>query len=425
MKINVGKDTIQISEIEIRDQEIVNILSETEESKREELILKAFKVGLIALKNASTAGNVDYVEKEFSKFKAHVENTLENVKKDLDDKISGVFEEDGIFPQVLKEYLGEGGKLNDLFDENKRDSAMGKLSDILKRHFDGDNSIIYKMLDSGNPSSPLYTLKKELVEKVENIEKALKIKEAVSEAEEKSTAKGFVFQDLVLEKINDIAKILDDNVIDVGNMRGKILNSKAGDILSKLNLRFTSGNKLKIILEAKDQSKTLPSILKELEEAMLNRDAQVAIAVFSSQINSPRESGNFRVYPGGKIICVLDKDTQDSTALEVAYKYSRIEALSEIKITDRKINTTKLESSLSQIRSKLNSVSTIKSSLSSIGSGIEKTKDSLEELRLEIFSIVEEMSEEISKEEDTEPVRETLSFSANTTSEAPAIGKIN
>ncbi|MEX0621691.1 MAG: hypothetical protein WD187_01750 [Candidatus Woykebacteria bacterium] len=399
MKLKVEKNQVYISDLIIEDAEVASIVEGLAEKEKAETVRKALKVGLIAMKNVGVTENVDYVEKEFSKVKNHVEKLLEDTTTEIDNRLDKIFSENGVMPLVLKEYLGEGGKLQDLFDENQRNSALGKLSDIFKRHFEGDGSVIYKLLDSSDPGSPIFRLKKELTDKIDNIEKALKIKEAVAEVEEKGTAKGVVYQDLVLQIINNIAKILDDNVIDTSNINGKILNSKTGDVLSKINPHHSGGNSLSIVLEAKDQQKTLPSILKELDEAKQNRDAQVAIGVFSKLENAPGESGNFRAYPGGRILCVFDKETKDSTALEVAYKFARLEALNEIKTEDKKVNLVKLEGYLGQIRSKINSISSIKSSLSSIGTGIEKTKGNLEDLKLEVFSIVDDMADEISKDE--------------------------
>ena len=300
----------------------------------------------------------------------------------------------------MKEYLGEGGKLQDLFDENKKNSALSKLSEIFKQHFEGEGSVIYKLLDSDNSNSPLFRLRRELLERLGTIEKSLKIKEAVLEEQEKGTAKGVVFEDLVAEKLNDIAKILDDNVISVGNMKGKLLNSKAGDIVSKLNEQFTNGNSLGVVVEVKDQQKALPAILKELDEAKENRNTNVGIAVFSRLQNSPRECGNFRIYPEGRIICVLDKESLDTTALEVAYKIARIEALNQIKGDEKKLDLGTFEILLDQIRVKLNNITNIKTSLTSVNSGIEKAKGDLDELRKEIFAVLEEMTDRLSRAED-------------------------
>ena len=59
--------------ITISDKEILDLLSNYDSSKRELMIIKALKVGLIALKDIETVGNVDYVEKEFQKFKGDLD----------------------------------------------------------------------------------------------------------------------------------------------------------------------------------------------------------------------------------------------------------------------------------------------------------------------------------------------------------------
>ena len=51
---------------------------------------------------------------------------------------------DGKLPRTLEKFLGDRGALadmvGDLFDETKRDSAIGRMSQLLGTYFDGDAS---------------------------------------------------------------------------------------------------------------------------------------------------------------------------------------------------------------------------------------------------------------------------------------------
>src|SRR3989344_4282220 len=102
----------------ISDKEILDLLSNYDKSKYDLIINKALKIGLIALKDIETVGNVDYVEKEFQKFKGDLEKEFIVLKEDfskklneadelIKDKLSKSFDQEtGIMPQVLERYLG-------------------------------------------------------------------------------------------------------------------------------------------------------------------------------------------------------------------------------------------------------------------------------------------------------------------------------
>ena len=123
----------------IKDKETLDLLSAYDEAKRQEMALKALRVGLVALKNIETVGNVDYVEKEFLKLSETFNKKLEEADTLIKDKLAKNFDpKSGMMSQVLNRYLGEGGELADLFDEENNSSATAKIKKILGEYFDDE-----------------------------------------------------------------------------------------------------------------------------------------------------------------------------------------------------------------------------------------------------------------------------------------------
>ncbi len=403
----------------ITDKDILELIFSYPEDKREAIVLKALKIGLIALKDAQMIGNVDYVKNEFLKFKTDIEKeflilkqefaeklreTDEVIKKELDNKFDP---QTGVLNQVLEKYLGEGGKLSDLFDEEKSSSAIGRIKQIFADYFDTDASKIVRLLDPNNPESPLSSLKKDLIERLFNLEKEIKAigaaKQAIKEEAEKGTQKGFEYEQLVFQQVEKISSILGDNCFLVGNEQGMIFNSKTGDIVVNLNPSQTGGANLKIVFECKDKEMSLQKFLEELDEAKKNRGALLAVGIISRKdllkgVNGA--IGVFREYPNDKSICLFDKEILDPTALEIAYKLARTRLLLGLKVKEMKSDSVDVEGIkilIEEISRKLNEFSSIKSTLTKATTAIDEAKTNLDKIKDELQEKLDELLQKVKK----------------------------
>lgn len=404
--------TINLS---ITDSEILLLLENYDEDKRQAAALKALKIGLIALKDMESAGNVDYVEKEFQKFRQALEKDLEDLKEEfgkkleeadklIQEKLKGSFDpESGIMPRVLDRYLGEGGSLSDLFDEQNNASATAKIKSILAEYFDKDASTVVQLLDANNPRSPLSGFKKDLIDRLVSIEKEIKAKETAKDAvkleAEKGTQKGFEYEDIVFTELEKIASVFGDSCLPTGTETGIVLDSKQGDFVVTLNPSNTGGATLRIVFEAKDKGMYLTSLLDELEGAKKNRAAGVAVAVISGKdmLKDVREMiGVFRDYPNQRTICVLDKEIIDATALEVAYKLARAKLLLNLQVKEMKsdaVDLVAITTLIDEITKKLCEFASIQTTLTKANNAIDGAKTQLDGMKSELQDKLKELSE--------------------------------
>ncbi|MCS7093438.1 MAG: hypothetical protein NZL96_03400 [Patescibacteria group bacterium] len=401
--------------ITITDKEIIDLILNYNESEREKIIIRALKIGLIALKNIETTTNVDYVEKEFQKFISQVDkefiqlkNEFENRLKETDELIQKKLTENfdpqsGLMSRVLEQYLGEGGRLSDLFDEENNSSATAKIKKILAEYFDSDASKVVSLLNPNNPESPLSTFKKEMMERLIAIEKEIKAsqvaRKAVEEEREKGTQKGLDYENLVFAQIEKIASIFGDTCLPTGRTSGLMLDSKVGDIVVTLNSASTGGAILSMVFEAKDKQMNLSALLEELERAKENRNAQASVAVLSGKnvIKDVNQTiGVFRDYSNNRTICVLDKIDPDPVFLEVAYKLVRAKLLLALRVREMRSGTIDLaliNNLIEEIIKKLDNLSLVKGTLTKASGFINKAQEDLDKIKEEIRKTLTELSE--------------------------------
>ena len=99
---------------------------------------RALKIGMTALMDAGVTVNVDAVRAEFAVLLRQTEDANAKAAAALDQLLRQNFADgDGRLPRTLETFLGDRGKLrsltDELFDETKRDSAIGRIKTLLAR----------------------------------------------------------------------------------------------------------------------------------------------------------------------------------------------------------------------------------------------------------------------------------------------------
>ena len=100
--------------------------------------------------------------------------------------------------------------VDELFDEKKRDSAIGRIGGMLERYFDGDASKLAQLLDPTRMHSPLHQFRLEIAAGFKGIEERLVAIEAAAAARgaerARSAAKGADFDALLESMLGDLAR---------------------------------------------------------------------------------------------------------------------------------------------------------------------------------------------------------------------------
>jgi hypothetical protein len=308
-KVTFDKDGMHVSDLSIRDEEIVSFFREFAESPQvDEKVERILRLGVLAAKTIGVAEKVDYIEKEFQKLDSKFKETFSEVTKFMDEKLEDTFGEEGMFSGLLQDHFGEEGTIvKDLFNPNK----------------DG---------------SPLCELKNHFENRLKDLEVRLGVKQQVDEVRSHTTQKGYDFEDFCESVIGKIARINGDMLERIGTKSGTVRASKKGDFIVTLG----NGSGRKIVIEVKDGAKySLPEIQRTLETSISNREASYGIFIVKEVTALPASVGWFTECGRNQLVCALSNDQKTASDLSsddygmheellyIAYKWAKSKVLLE------------------------------------------------------------------------------------------------
>ncbi|MET0276498.1 MAG: hypothetical protein ABW211_06605 [Acidimicrobiia bacterium] len=323
-RVLVADGVVYVRELEEHDDEVARIVGEADDPVA--AASSCLRIGARALRAAHVSVDVDVIERSFAelehRFETRVNTAVDEIARSTAELLD---EDDGALTGTLGTFRGElVGLLGDTFDADSKTSVLAKIEDLVLGTMKG---LITPEIDD----SPIGRLRKELVdtvqrevsdvaEEVRRVTEHLGIVDATDEVYEQTTGKGFDFEDLVDECVSTLAVAHGDLAESTGLTQGAT-GSKVGDEVVTLNRDDTLGCEASFVIEVKNRKLNLRATLAELDEAIANRDAYAAVAVFRSQEQAPT-SVPF-MYTDDKAIVVLDPDDEDDAALRLGYMWAR------------------------------------------------------------------------------------------------------
>jgi hypothetical protein len=360
------------------------------------------RIGLIALQDAGVTVNVDAVRSEFERMLRQAEQVNERAATALEQTLRANFADgDGRLPRTLEKFLGDRGALrsmvDELFDEKKRDSAIGRIGSMLERYFDGDASKLAMLLDPTRLNSPMHQFRQEIAAGFKGLEERLVAIEAAAAARgaerARSAAKGADFEDLLGDLLAVIARGAGDLLDRTSVEAGALIKSKKGDFVLTLDSGVTRGCDLRVVIEAKDRPMSMRAMRDELREARENRGAAVAVAVFTPA-HAPAGVAPFSLV-GGDVYCVIDPEAPEPATLEAAIRLARLLALATLAEREVSVDAVAIGAALTAIREQLEVVRQLKSQLTSISTATKAVWTGLDTMRAGILARVVEAESEI------------------------------
>jgi hypothetical protein len=401
-EVRVDGERIVIERLVVRDPSLAAIVADREPEERAAFVERALRIGLSALQDASLSIDVDLVRDEFEKLLRSSEQANTKAAEALDQVLRSNFADgDGRLPRTLEKFLGDRGALRtfvgELFDETKRDSAIGRMRTLLGTYFDGDASKLALLLDPTRQNSPMHQFRAEVASGFERLHERLTAIEAAAAARgterAKSTAKGGDFEDTIEAMLADVARGAGDLVDRTGGEIGEVLRSKKGDFVVTVDPAQTGGVDLRIVVEAKDRPMSGRAIRDELREAKENRAAAVGLVVFSPA-HAPAGIAPFDVR-AGDVYCVVDPAAPDPATLEAALRLARLLALAGLREIEAEIDVEAVRAAMAGVRAELEALKGIKAMLTSIANGATTVQASLDRLREAIVARVAEAETQI------------------------------
>jgi len=386
--VRVAGERVIVERLAIADAGLAAWLAERTEDEQPAIVERALRIGLLALQDAGVTVNVDVVRGEFEKLFQRTEQANERAAAALELALRTNFADgDGRLPRTLERFLGDRGALrsmvDELFDETKRDSAIGRIGGMLERYFDGDASKLARLLDPTRLNSPMHQFRLEIGEGFRAVQEKLVAIEAAASARaterSRSAAKGEDFEDLLEQLLSEQARGAGDLLDRTGTDAGSTLKSRKGDFVLTLNPDITRGADVRVVIEAKDRRMSGREMREELRDAKTNRSACVALVVFTAA-HAPTGIAPFDIR-AGDVYCVLDPAAPDAATLEAAVRLSRLLALATLREHEAEVDAAAVNAALSAIREQLDVIKGLKSQLTSISGAAGAVSTGLDRLR--------------------------------------------
>ena len=241
-------------------------------------------------------------------------------------------EEDGAPTEMLADVKGElTARLEALFDPDSKSSALALIEEILGTATTASVARLQASLDLENPESPLGRWRAEFAQlvkehdgetlrEVRELATALAVEDAKAEVWQLTALKGIAYEEVVHLAFSEVVACHGDIIEDVGRQRGAS-GAMVGDLVITLNAEEFGGRSPVVVLDAKNRKLSLRKTLEELDAAMVNREADVGIAIFSSR-DHVKTPSVFVPY-GNRAVMVLDDDCPDLGVVELADAWAR------------------------------------------------------------------------------------------------------
>jgi hypothetical protein len=401
-RITIDGDRLCADSLCVRDPELVRFVADHDQVDQPALVERALRVGLIALANAGVTVNVDAVRREFGALLDRMDRSNEAASEVLKTTLRENFADaDGRLPRTLDRFLGERGELRrltaELFDPERRDSAIGRIRTLLGTYFDGDGALLAQLLDPAREGSPLHAFRDEVREGFERIAERLSVLEAArtARAEERArgTAKGGDFEDQVGERLAPLARCCGDLLEPTGTTVGAGVRAKTGDYVLQLDPCWTRGAEVRVAIEAKDRRLGLTALARELDAARRNRGAAVAVAVFAPGL-APAGCAPLTLH-GRDVICELDPEDPEAPGFEAAIRLARALALVSSRQRPATVDVSAVSGQLEAVRNRLRDIQGMKTKLTSMKGVADEVASALDGLRAGVLECVTAIETEL------------------------------
>jgi hypothetical protein len=343
-QIDVKNDTLFVNNFETANKEIVSYFSGIPEPERVAKFESMLLAGTVAFKSIGTTEKIDYIEKCFNSF-----------HQCFDDKIDETFGQDG---KIIKE----------VFDPNRE-------------------------------GTPLYYLKNEITQLMKDIKRELEGKKKEEEILDKTTYKGYDFENFCENVLSDIIhnQTDGDELERTTDKPGNIKMSKKGDFVIRLGKI-----KSNIVLETKYVGTiTIPEIQRTLKESMENRDAKYGIFVIKKVESLPKSVGFFKEFNDNQLVIALGTgDGEDLIAKElllVAFSWAKAKLIGSEVIPGEKDIIPMVREKINKIQQSLDKFRNIKVQCTNLQTATESIRTLTNNIKDDIGKEIQEMETEIKK----------------------------
>lgn len=330
----------------------------------------------------------DELERELKSSLSNIAETEKSLTTRIDNSFNPELKTSHI-SRFLDQIEKFGSEIQNRFDLNQTGSITYQMKEMIQETLGHDGELVRsldKRFSFDNPESTITILQTNILRKLEEIKNELAAGKSAAEAEkavlEKVPQKGFDFEDVLFENLQDFARLRGDIVENVSKSTGDAGRSMKGDLIYSVK----SLNK-KIVIEAKNRTRpeTPNTLLPTLNQTKLNRGADLVIYIAASEDQLHKQIGIFQEYPPDIIITHLGLW---EVALKIAISRLTLDS-TELSGIDRQ----SVENEINSIKSSLSSFRSLKTSANTIIKEAERITQQSESIKKEISLSVTKLND--------------------------------
>lgn len=352
---NEESKTIIVHKLEIQKEEVVQYLLSKEKDTWEEVLNEILEFGVKSLKSFLTENYGNLIDSHFKNGFSELDSKILQSGNLLDKSVLQVFIKNAN-ETIVKGFTKE-------FDDKK--DALVKLMDEKKDKL--SNDVLQKFLDELK-DKVFSSFKTDFKQISDDLKDSLTKYVTERDITEKTTLKGGLFEDYIVERAELIAKTFGDYIDHIG------ADNQTGDVLVE-----NSSDNLRFCIEVKDTHLTDPKIKETFEEMEKVRKVQHSMIVFRNSTEVSKSVGAFHLFGRNRLVLALagEQDDDPNTFLfNVGYRLMRFLTLSE-KPSMKGIDTGDIIKHINNIEITLKKVTSLKAKVTSFSTDLTSDLDEL------------------------------------------------
>ena len=321
--IEVNADNFVIKQYLVKGKPAQVLIAATLKGQEPEKVLEdMLQIGAITLQQSHGESMV-----------RQIENSMDNLAKVIN------IEANEKFPQQIKTKTEDLMKdLSKYLDPKIVGSIQQQIDKVLSTQMNEQTALLQKELKVH------YAMLKEGFEGLNRVKSTV----------QNSSHKGLPFQKVVgnfLDRFAGTDDVVSDLSAAATGKSAPVGKGKSGDYLVTVNATYSTPTPVAFSVEAKTGKKTEGEALKELNTNMKNRSVDAGIIVFESEEDAPTMGKRLKVFPGNRIMVVLD---ESEIALQCAYMLAKQMALAAKKVSGLQIDMADVERLVNDVSEHLN-----------------------------------------------------------------------
>ena len=382
--INKVKLTTDSEFFSRRTQEIVSAFSEKIEEMQSSILQQVEKNFDPAEADSYSKKLTDFFESNTEEFNEEViqwRKEMSEEQKNLAETIERHFDEEKASSSIskIKNLISVfEDTVSKKFDPNVKTSVISLIEDLLDKRISvtDESSGLFKFMEK---------VKSEIANLREHVTRLVSQREGAEEVVNNSIHKGPIFQTVVKQKLEEIARPFSDLVEDV-TVKEESDKAKKGDFNYDVNERS-----FRLVIEAKDTKVTsLPETLRILEKSIANRSGHFGIFVVAEEEQLPKQVGLLNIYGDKIVTCEAN--------LEVAVKIAKA-YLCMRNASIEGVDGEKIRLILEAIQTSCRQLSMIRRESNVIKKSGARIESYAEQVELEIKQALTEIEEEIKRKD--------------------------